>query len=105
MSGLEQTHTAGPWHVSVDHVSKMAHVYANRTTTRQSSIADIDIVESIHGRGNDEANARLMASAPDMLEVLKEVAECIRNGSDWFQGRGRVAKYKLAMTIAKAEGQ
>ena len=75
--------------------------YAGIETMREAK-------QALHAKDKEiadlKANARLMAAAPDMLEALKEIADCIRNGSDWFQGRGRVAKYKTAAAIAKAEG-
>ena len=50
----------------------------------------------------DEANARLIAAAPDMLAALKEVAEVASSTQSRFT-RQAILKY-VAAAVAKAEG-
>jgi hypothetical protein len=69
---MTQTHTPGPWHLGLSH--------GPLTLTDHHRIA-------MHGSGSaavysmgcsaeeSEANARLIAAAPDMLEALRD-AEC-----------------------------
>ena len=71
------THTPGPWHYS--------EVIRGRDQYYRQIRADFKIAE-VHachsgvagtkkGRAEDEANARLIAAAPEMYEVLQELAE------------------------------
>ncbi len=59
-----------------------------------------------------EANARLIASAPDLLEILKSI-EVILSNEGWFNdftylgnlGVKRIALDRIREAIAKAEGK
>lgn len=53
------------------------------------------------------ANGRLLAAAPEMLDRLKEAALQIRYLHEKFQstGSGESVLYKIDYTIAKAEGK
>jgi hypothetical protein len=52
--------------------------------------------------GNDEANARLIAAAPDLLEALREAADYTRHPDyDWPVEFSR----RVSAAIAKAEGK
>lgn len=59
----EVKHTAGPWHFTDDY---NAHVI--RAKAKEDRVYG-DLLASIWG-GHHEANARLIASAPTMLEAL-----------------------------------
>lgn len=86
---MDTEHTPGPWQVSHTTDCTGYPLYA------------------IHGFGGEEkrdkelhdANARLIAAAPDLLGVLKEVIwnNMLVEGSEWW---GRVYA-----AIAKAEGR
>ena len=65
---MKQTHTPGPWHVK-----NGSSIYASNRY--------IGLALSGHLYGNDlpqEANARLMAAAPELLEALKELSQHTR---------------------------
>ena len=71
------THTPGPW--TQDKEWRRSDI-ANRVTTITSD-ATADVVALIIGGGpeteaEDEANARLIAAAPDLLAVCKAVLAC-----------------------------
>ena len=58
---MDTKHTPGPW--STDH-TYVEHVFDSEGTR----VADC---ETMRGPGVDEANARLIAAAPDMLQALR----------------------------------
>jgi len=69
-------HTPGPWKAQLRdgyggqwEVERQWEVVATGETERW--IADADSLT-----GCDEANARLIAAAPELLEALQEIAEC-----------------------------
>ena len=82
-------HTPGPWAVNVRTVWGESRVIANTTTG--AGVSD----------NQDEANARLIAAAPDLLELLTELYE--RNQIKVFIPLEVSKRMKAA--IAKATGQ
>lgn len=75
-------HTPGPWH------AMGWNVY-----DKDDMIADAGFVSEV----KSDANARLIAAAPDMLEALESI-EDMRS----MQGADR---YRVKAAIAKAKGQ
>ena len=61
---MSTQHTPGPWAVSPDHIFRNQ---ADIFEIHWSAIGEC-IAECVHG----EANARLIAAAPELLEALKE---------------------------------
>ena len=82
-------HTPGPWHVN-----ELGNV-ADKTRIVIGVIATT--FESYSG----EANARLIAAAPDLLEALKEMLD---GHEDACTGYGEGAADKARAAIAKATG-
>ena len=75
MSEKQETFTQGPWHYS--EVIKGQDQYY-RQIRADFKIAEVHACHSgvagtKEGRAEDEANARLIAAAPEMYEVLKEI--------------------------------
>ena len=103
------THTPGPWHYS--------EVIRGRDQYYRQIRADFKIAE-VHachsgvagtkeGRAEDEANARLIAAAPEMYEVLQEIlAPCPVKGYLGKYDRRRTynARKKAREVLAKIEG-
>lgn len=89
---MEQKHTPGPWAAFTDGMHTNIVAVVPRT----------DCVFSLPGHDKNEPNVRLIAAAPDLLEALKDLVECI-NGPEW--GDGLTARaLKASTAIAKAEG-
>ena len=73
------SHTPGPWrHGRISHTSIRFHVFAKRG----SYIAD---------QIDHEANARLIAAAPDMLEALEAIVTS-PTGDNRMKGRAALKK-------------
>jgi len=90
------THTPGPWHMGAGNGS--GSIFADNGRTRLEiggttlySIAQI-------GRGwnevEDEANARLIAAAPEMLEALQSLAHPMASDEDLQNALAVIAKVK-----------
>lgn len=79
----ESKHTPGPWFCTENDGSFVRHVDNNRIQIGSPLDYIAEIIDYGGGDGenqNDaeqEANARLIAAAPDMLEALKEVIDNI----------------------------
>ena len=97
------THTPGPWHYS--------EVIRGRDQYYRQIRADFKIAE-VHachsgvagtkkGRAEDEANARLIAAAPEMYEVLQELAESMELAKNYGV---RKEHAMLREVLAKVEG-
>lgn len=100
------THTPGPWKVyeqGKDHDS-IEHLIAIQTAERYpQTIADLRL-----GRIGDlpaEANAALIAAAPELLAALKEVRAYIDPGATYPTPSKRRLIANLDAAIAKAEGR
>lgn len=88
-------HTPGPWIISQD--DEFLHVYDVMTPTGYYVASTHDGVE---GKCNSEANARLIAAAPDLLEALQMVSEYIRT----MKQDGHQYVVAIDAAIAKATG-
>jgi len=89
-------HTPGPWRV----------IGPTKTSGWGLCIGCAhNIVARLTGRGSNEtsANARLIAAAPDLLAVLKEVAESSQYWGEYDVPLG--IHERIAAAIAKAEGE
>ena len=109
------SHTAGPWKVSGCRM-EYPHKHNGKTVllpiiehgdenTTCPMIVDVKFTGSILEM---EANARLIASAPDMLEALKDaenlLADIGENGLEDYKDLERTMK-RLQLAIAKATGE
>ncbi len=100
-------HTPGPWQVGTKHHHNACQVYAADGQDAVCMVYDI-----WHHRNVDEckdckgmANARLIASAPELLEALKEL---LRVDDEWHgsvNSEMAGARQKARKAIAKAEGK
>lgn len=86
-------HTPGPW-----------KVWNDRVWTNES-LEDMKQICSISGnRGDRDANARLIASAPELLEACKQVLSSSVFQEEGFELPDRL-RIHLEQAIAKAEGK
>lgn len=96
-------HTPGPWLVSRSTVYALTEDALGRTVNRFTAI-----VQSAHqpheaATGELEANARLMAAAPELLESLKALADFVDAYHRSVDASGYLDEAFAA--IAKAEGE
>jgi hypothetical protein len=78
------THTPGPWEIE-------STVSAHYIESEGCEVARVDLIGAIEGLENvDLPNARLIASAPDLLAALKNVAEQIA-AYDYLHGENSCA--------------
>ncbi len=99
------THTPGPW------VYDEGIVYPQEDHAGQAWIADI------RGAVDADANARLIAAAPDLLQALKDILHTLEQEQDVYDGADGTPRANEAMrylaehgdairaAIAKAEGK
>lgn len=88
------THTPGPWRHEKDFSVRATNNY---------EIAHVSHMNYERG-GTCEANARLIAAAPDMLEALKWAAEILESYKNQKCGIHIDAIEKARAAIAKATG-
>ena len=91
-----QKHTPGPWHVE----RTGRHDSAGRMVV--SGNFCLSSVSNLHG--NADANARLIASAPELLEACKMMLEDLAEYESPKKGYFKSAEAARAV-IAKAEGR
>ena len=100
------THTPGPWHYS--------EVIRGRDQYYRQIRADFKIAE-VHachsgvagtkkGKAEDEANARLIAAAPDLLAQCKEFEKCLTFLINSGDSGADLERDKLREVLAKVEG-
>jgi hypothetical protein len=87
-------HTPGPWYRE-----------ARGMVTSDASGIDPFCSIAIAGGANREANARLISSAPELLEACKRVLESVPFAS--YRGDGELEELELFLhtAVAKAEGR
>jgi len=68
---MKTEHTPGPWNFSHGRISSRAHQTSK--DLRLTVIADLDMENDSHGE--QEANARLIAAAPELLEAMQHALD------------------------------
>lgn len=122
MKTQKSQHTPGPW-VAEDHMKNGMWAVLGQEYTVENEFGDYirPVVVSVMGGGKrpfntqTEANARLIAAAPELLEVAKIAAYIATNPSeanelcDWekggYDGPLQLLEEKARAAIAKAEGK
>ncbi|MBK8871854.1 MAG: hypothetical protein IPN19_12700 [Elusimicrobia bacterium] len=93
-----QTHTPGPWSVGCEDLGGEALCYKVYGKDNQK-IATVGRWNSV----GDHANARLIASAPELLEIAYAYRNLLKSMS---QSDGEVATFNyIESVLAKAEGR
>jgi hypothetical protein len=89
-------HTSGPWTI------ECGKNYSNEIVGKSKTGKDWVLARTTAakvGRDQDDANARLIAAAPDLLEAAKGIIQSIESGD------GVVCYRALLSAIDKAEGR
>ncbi len=91
-------HTPGPWR----------YEFETRTIRSIPTNYWLATIDSWDGAVNNEANAHLIAAAPDLLEALKKVANCSRyprNESEEMEFALECLREIARAAISKIEGR
>lgn len=100
-------HTPGPWTVEDPMDFELSIVEANKETYEWRFIASIPLNDDDDAdipRATAEANAQLIAAAPDLLEAAQAMLEALGYFGAQDSPLDRV-RVKMKAAIAKAEGQ
>lgn len=97
---METKHTPGPW-INAGGDNSSIEINIGETT---SSVSSYDKNTSLHviGRGEMEANAKLISAAPDLLDALIECSKSICNHADGGLPEYTEAFDKAMLAINKA---
>ena len=93
----QATHTSGPW--AVDYEGP-AHLSIEDKAGRVLAFCNLQNEDG----DEDEANAHLIAAAPDLLEALRNVAETM-SGADYSHVKQDMVRAICRRAISKAEGR
>ena len=102
---MSEKHTPGPWEIHKDLGEPVPQYIYGADTTYVCAIKRVgrqpnspDVIDTFN------ANARLIAAAPDMLEACKECLECMLK---WDIKKNVISGLSLQLlaTIVKAEGK
>lgn len=97
---MSTKHTPGPWKAT-----KGGEIRAVQDSIEITIAVTFDLREDDRGT-KKEANARLIAAAPELLEALRDLAgwaEMYRDSVAYESGRKHI--YAARAAIAKAEGR
>ena len=102
---MSAKHTPGPWRIKSDpmHFDTLTTVEGGAIGVRKPF--GVQMIVQVGGDSDfqeAEANARLIAAAPELLEALKEIIAAA-DGDGWNQLDASFATARAA--IAKAEGE
>lgn len=100
-------HTSGPWAIEWDHNKSRPDFIRSFVNGEMQDIAEMS------DEGNDSetlANARLIAAAPRLLEVLKDILPEFISLYEQFDPTGEIAVWEqwteeAMVVIAEAEGR
>lgn len=106
----EAKHTLGPWVVCIqDDDDKAFEIFAERQLVNGRISAekwDDAVARAGLNHKEFEANARLIATAPDLLEVAKDFQEALQELGLFCEcGEADCRTTRLRAAIAKATGQ
>ncbi len=97
---MENNHTSGKWYVSDIKQDDGEYIYSD--TNQFSAIARVYKDGNPH-KEQAEANAKLMAAAPDLLEALKPLMSLFLNETNYPEGTiGYTLKQQAIKAIEKA---
>ena len=83
---MKPTHTPGPWHITTNTVPGQFCTYTKVRDREDGVIAVMHV--------NECANARLIASSPDLLAALERLAHPMADDEDLEYAREVIARAK-----------
>jgi hypothetical protein len=92
---MKTTHTPGPWEVASSDVTVIV-------SQRPNEPYKVTVAETMGYKIEREANARLIAAAPDLLEALHDLLERVQTAGQYNRMISECNEAEKA--IAKAEG-
>lgn len=105
------SHTPGPWEVEI-HANGCVFITSPNTSSSGGDIADLyhTILDAFDGqqivtKQNAEANAHLIAAAPDLLEACEEAVEQLWHLAKDKQTNPWVKQLRAAIAKAKGEAE
>ncbi len=90
------THTPGPWHMGAGNGEGSIFADNGRTRLEIGGTTLYSIAQITRGwnEAEDEANARLIAAAPEMLEALQSLTHPMASDEDLQNALAVIAKVK-----------
>lgn len=92
---MSTKHTPGPWKVSFTNISEV----------KAENGARIAKCDKLNGLVNLQANSRLVAAAPELLEALQLGKDFLIGSTAWTQAQADELTEKICAAIAKATGE
>ena len=105
---MSAKHTPGPWRVDID---RAIVADSQARGIWRTVVADLGLPTSPNGAQEREANAHLIAAAPDLLEALEELVVTADNMRAWIERQAaatpedHAAIARARAAIAKAKGE
>lgn len=87
---MKHTHTPGPWSVEIDHHNNAPELIRAHIDGEMFDVASILCDET----GNAAANARLIAAAPKLLQVLQDILPEFIGLYERFDPTGQIAVWE-----------
>lgn len=96
-------HTPGPWTAEItDNPSQTFLIRGN--LSHRSHMATEEIVAKVYQAESTEANATLIAAAPELLNFLVEIGLTLQHGNSIIPSRDPVVLAKIKALLTKATG-
>lgn len=96
---MKAKHTPGPWRIT-DHAESAVFVYAGDN----QYLNHVARVHNTPTKATRQANARLIAAAPDMLAMLKQLRDLLQNETGLDTRIWEDTAQELLDVISQAEG-
>lgn len=100
-----QGNTPGPWRLKRSTAKNTMYEVVSTATASQAIYDVAKIVRPIHGVAEAEANAHLIAAAPELLEALTKTVQAYDDAGNWVQDMDMAWIDDARTAIAKATGQ
>jgi hypothetical protein len=103
------SHTPGPWKCPIETDRQVSdkgrlNLFVSRDTADEPTIAVVQSTRNEVSYEEAESNARLIASAPELLEAAKQAVTNLSGAMEFKSPTVRAAIAFLNAAIAKAEG-